>query len=231
MSATAELAKPPKRIPQGAVKLQFAGDVIVPVLPNIKYAGLFKRYEALFENCVSLDKSERNLQYKLILSLILTSYAKKNDTADERKKIFDLKNRAYLDICSVAEHRRYLSFKYLQSKNFRVIKFCDDCVKKNTEENREKHAWKFCNNCEVDRHFYNVMCLHHRFKGGYFSIFLSNELVTKIPFRLKGLKKGKLEDVQEGAKFDKFQYNSKNMDVFDWNSVVKVANKILTKTT
>ena len=227
MSTAVDSAKPPKRIPKGIVKLQFAGDIIVPVLPNIKYVGLFKRYEALFENCVGLNKSERNLQYKFILALILTSYAKKTDNPEQRKEIFDLKNKTYLDICSVNEHRRFLSFKYLQSKNFRVLKFCDDCTKKNTEEGREKHSWKFCNNCDVDRNFYNVMCLHHRFQSGFYSVFISNELVEKIPFRIKNLKKGKLEDVQECGKFDKYQYNSKNMDVFQWKSVQKVAEKIL----
>ncbi|MDB2447125.1 hypothetical protein N9W79_00715, partial [bacterium] len=76
--------------------------------------------------------------------------------------------------------------------------------------------------------FYNVLCLHHRFQGGFYSVFISNDLVDKIPFRIKNLKKGKLEEVTEGGKFDKFQYNSKNMDVFDWASVQKAANKILT---
>jgi hypothetical protein len=226
---TTETTKPPKRIPKGAVKLQFAGDVIIPILPNIKYAGLFKRYEALFENCVGLSKQERILQYKFVLSLILTSYAKKTEDPEQRKEIFDLKNRVYLDICSGAENRRFLSFRYLQSKNFRVLEFCDSCTKKNTEEKREKHSWRFCNNCKVDRNFYNVLCMHHRFDSGFYSIFLSNDLTDKIPFRIKNLKKGKLEDTTEGGKFDKFHYNSKNMDVFDWPSVKKVAEKVLSK--
>lgn len=227
MSSATETVKPPKKIPKGSIKLQFAGDVIVPVLPNIKYAGLFKRYESLFENCVSLSKEERLLQYKFILALILTSYAKKTEDADKRKEIFDLKNKTYLDICSVVEHRRFLSFKYLQSKNFRVLNFCESCTAKNTEEKREKHSWKFCGECKVDRNFYNVLCLHHRFKGGFYSVFLSNDLISKIPFKIKNLKKGKLEEVDEGAKYDKFQYNSKNMDVFEWESVVKASKKIL----
>ena len=134
--------------------------MIIPVLPNIKYAGLFKRYESLFENCVGLSKQERMLQYKFILSLILTSYAKKTEDPDQRKEIFDLKNKVYLDICSGSDNRRFLSFRYLQSKNFRVIKFCDNCTKKNTEEKREKHSWKFCGDCTVDRNFYNVLCMH-----------------------------------------------------------------------
>lgn len=229
MTTATDSTKPPKKIPKGAIKLQFAGDVIVPMLPNIKYAGLFKRYEALFENCVSLEKSERILQYKFILALILTSYAKKTEDAEKRKEIFDLKNRTYLDICAEVEHRRLLSFRYLQSKNFRVQEFCESCTAKNTEEKREKHSWKFCTSCKVDRNFYNVLCLHHRFKSGFYSIFLSNDLIDKIPFRIKNLKKGKLEDITEGGKFDKYQYNSKNMDVFDWPSVKKVAEKVLSK--
>lgn len=228
MSAEVQTAKPPKRIPQGAVKLQFAGDAIIPLLPNIKFAGLFKRYEALFEHCIGLSKSERLLQYKFILSMILTSYAKKTEDPEKRKEIFALKNRTYLDICSVVEHRRYLSFKYLLSKNFRVLEFCEECTKKNTEEKNEKHSWKFCPNCNVDRNFYNILCMHHRFKSGFYSVFISHELIEKIPFRIKNLKKGKLEDVTEGGKFNKFQYNSKNMDVFDWESVKKAAEKILT---
>ena len=71
--------------------------------------------------------------------------------------------------------------------------------------------------------------MHHRFNGGFYSVFLSNDLMDKIPFRIKNLKKGKLEDNAEGGKFDKYQYNSKNMDVFDWPSVKKVAEKVLGK--
>ena len=227
MTTATDSTKPPKKIPKGAIKLQFAGDVIVPILPNIKYAGLFKRYESLFENCVGLDKNDRLLQYKFILALILTSYAKKTEDSELRREIFDLKNKTYIDICSKVEHRKYLSFRYLQSKNFRVLKFCDDCTKKNTEENIEKHSWKFCSKCEVDRNFYNVLCLHHRFKSGFYSIFLSNDLIEKIPFRIKNLKKGRLEETTEGGKYEKYQYNSKNMDVFDWDSVQKVAKKVL----
>lgn len=227
MSNNVATDKPLKRIPRDSVKLQFAGDVLVPQLPNIKFAGLFQRYGKLFEHCIGLEKKERLLQYKFIMALVLTSYAKKTLDADQRKKIFDLKNRLYLNICENPENRKFLSFKYLQSKNFRVLEFCKDCVEKNEKENVEKHAWKFCNNCTLDRNFYNILCMHHRFKNGYYSVFLSNDQMDKMPFRLKNLKKGKLEDFKEGGKFEKFQYNSRNMDVFEWKSVEKAVEKIL----
>ena len=91
---------------------------------------LFKRYEAIFETFANLDKAERVLKYKFLIALIITSYAKKKKDSEEKKKLFDMKNQLYLNIANDRESRRKCAFRYLSSKNFRVIKFCDDCVKK-----------------------------------------------------------------------------------------------------
>ena len=41
--------KQAKRLPQGSLKLQFAGELVLVRNPTRDLAGLFRRYEALFE--------------------------------------------------------------------------------------------------------------------------------------------------------------------------------------
>lgn len=215
-----------KKIPAGSVKLQMAGDLMFARNPNRELAQLFRRYESILEFFANLDRDERLLNYKFFVALILTSHAKKNQDIDERKAIFDLKNELYFDIANNRETRRKVGFKYLASKNFRVIKFCDKCVKENTEENRPRHKWKFCAKCDVDRKFYNVLLMSHHFEGGTMSLFLSNDLVHKVP-GLKLNTKHKIDNFKEEGKYSKYHYNVKNLDVFDLESVKAVQKKLL----
>jgi hypothetical protein len=214
----ADAKKAPKRVPPGRLKLMFAGELVLVKNPDRDLAGLFRRYEALFEAFANMEKPERILNYKLLSALMLTSHAKKAVALEDKKRLFDLKNRIYLHLANDRDARRKLAFMYLTSKNFRVTEFCEACVAKNTEAGLKRHNWKFCKSCKIDRNFYNVLSMHHKFKDGSATIFLSNDLVPEV----KGLqvkKKGKLDDITEEALFQRYHYNVRNLDAFELKSV------------
>jgi len=214
-----------KRMPVGSIKLDFAGELVVVRCPDRKLAGLFRRYEALFEVFANMPREERLINYKFINGLMLTSYAKKAAEKVEKKKLFDYKNEVFLSIANNRESRRKVAFKYLVSKNFRVLKFCDSCIRKNTEANADKHAWKYCNTCEVDHNFYNVLSMHHKFDAGSSTLFLSNDLVAQVK-NINLAHRGKLADFTEEAQFQKYHYNVRNLDAFDLNSVLEMHRRI-----
>jgi hypothetical protein len=215
-----------KRIPAESITLQFAGELILPRLPDKNLPGLFRRYEALFEKFANMNRVQRYLNYKMVNGLMLTSFAKKTKDAAQKKQLFELKNKIFLSLANDREARRMLAFKYLTTKNFRVIAFCSECEKKNAEGKTPKHQWKFCTKCKVDRNFYNVLSMHHKFDQGSTTLFLSNDLIPKVRgLKLRG--KGDLKDFDEEARFDKYHYNVRNLDAFSLNSVLEMHNRIM----
>lgn len=217
---------PAKRIPPGSIQLQFAGEVILAKNPDRKLVGLFRRYDALFEAFANMTKQDRLLNYKFLNALMLTSLAKKSTDQAQKKQLFDLKNELFLDIANDKALRKKIKFRYLISRNFRVIAFCDACTEKNTKNNIDKHLWKFCPKCNVDRNFYNVLAIHHEFKDGTATLFLSNDQIKKVQNLPTQLPKGRLEDVKEEATFQRYQYNIKNLDAFATESVLKMHSKL-----
>ncbi len=215
-----------KRIPPGSVRLRFAGELVVPQCTEKSFAGLFRRYEALFELFANMEKPERLLNYHLITALVLTSYAKKAEDGEQKKNLFNLKNNLYLAVANDRDLRRSVAFKYLKSKNFLVTKYCDECEKRNAEAKLERHDWKYCKNCKVDRDFYNVLSMHHRFDKGYLTVFLSNDLVPQIK-GLKIKKKGKIGDHKEEGRFDKFQYNIRNLDAVSLDDALALYHRLV----
>ena len=213
-----------KKLPRGSVKLQFAGNLILAKCNDSNLEGLFKRYEALFESLANMPKKERILSYKILNALMLTSYAKKSDTLEEKRKLFDLKNKLFLSIAGNPDYRKLIDLKYLVSKNFRITQYCENCSSNNAEANQPRHKWKHCKECSVDRDFYNIVCMRFILSNGYFQIFLSNDQVGKLPFG-KPKKKEKLSETKEEAHFGKYQYNSKNLDAIVLDSVMAVYNK------
>lgn len=214
-----EARRPPKRVPQGLLKLQFAGELVLVRNPDRDLSGLFRRYEALFEAFANMERPERLLNYRFLNALMLTSHAKKATTVEDKKRLFDMKNKLFLTLANDRDARRKVAFKYLVSKNFRVTDFCAECVKRNTEADLKRHNWKFCKNCKIDRNFYNVLSMHHKFKDGSSTLFLSNDLIEQV----KGLqlkKKGKLDDVTEESQFQRYHYNVRNLDAFELKSVL-----------
>ena len=224
--STSGAEKGAKRVPPGSANLQFAGELVLVKSPDRKLAGLFRRYEALFELFANMDRNERVINYKFVTALMLTSHAKKITDPAQRKKLFDLKNDLFLDLANGKESRRKIAFRYLTSKNFRVVKFCDACTARNSESGTDRHKWKFCNKCDVDRNFYNVLSMQHKFDKGQATLFLSNDLVHRVT-GLQAPPKGKLGDLKEEAIYQRYRYNVKNLDVFTLESVMKLHNRLL----
>lgn len=222
-------AKALKRIPSGSLKLQFAGELVLVRNPDRDLSGLFRRYEALLEAFANMEKIERLINYKFLAGLVLTSHAKKAATIEDKKQLFDMKNALYLKMANTPDTRRKLAFKYCVSKNFRVTEFCAECTKRNEEQEIKRHNWKFCKNCKVDRNFYNVLSMHHKFNSGSATLFLSNDLIEQV----KGLqikKKGKLEETKEEALFQRYHYNVRNLDAFDLKSVMDWHKRLMATT-
>jgi hypothetical protein len=217
-----------KRIPKGTIQLQFAGDLILARCQDRDLSGLFKRYEAIFEAFANMERHERMVNYKFLNALMLTSYAKKALDNETKRDLFNKKNELFMDIVGNIEQRKKVAFKYLASKNFRVLEFCKACTEKNEAEGLAKHDWKFCKSCNVDRNFYSVLSLYHRYDGGSACIFLSNDLISKLPVKNFKLK-GKIEDYKEEARYRNFIYSIKNLDAIDLKSVLEMHKRILKK--
>lgn len=216
----------PKRIPPGTLKLQFAGSLVLVRNPLKELSNLARRFEVLFESLANMDTPERILIYKMINGLMLTSIAKKTREIEQRRKLFDLKNELYYNLANDRDSRRKLAFMYLVSKNFRILEFCPSCTTSNTEQNLKRHDWKFCKDCKVDRNFFNVLSMHHKFNGGSATLFLSNDLLHKL-HGIQLRKKGQLENMVEEATFNRYHYNVQNMDSFEVQSVLDWNKKLL----
>lgn len=221
-----ESTEPPKRMPPESVSLQFAGELIMPKCENKDLTGLFRRYQLLFEHFANMEKLERVLNYRILCALLLTSHAKKSTDPEQKKKLFDMKNELYINIANDMTLRRKVAFRYLVSKNFCVVEYCADCTKKQTEENVPKHSWKYCKRCKIDRSFYNVLSMYHKFTKGFSCIFLSNDQMPSIN-SLKVKQKGKIDGAKEEARFDKYQYNVRNLDAISLDSALNMYKKVM----
>jgi hypothetical protein len=223
--ATSEQKKP-KRLASGSLKLQFAGDLILVKNAQKSLSGLFKRYAALFETVANMPKEQRGLVYKIMTGLMLTSHAKKTADTEARRGLFEMKNNLFLAIGNDRSLRRQVEFKYLVSKNFRVINYCETCQKTNGELGLERHKWKYCKQCEVDHNFYNLLSMEIRFPHGFARMFISNDQIPKLEhFKLPRRIPANL--LKEEAMIDKFHYNTRNLDAIDLNSVVALHHKLL----
>ena len=222
--------KKPKRVASGSLKLQFAGELILVKTAQKSLGGLFKRYAALFETLANLPKEERGLTYKVFTGLMLTSHAKKATSAETRRKLFELKNQLFLAIANDRSLRRKVEFKYLVSKNFRVVKYCESCQKNNAEQALERHKWKYCKHCDVDHNFYNLLSMETRFPQGFARMFISNDQIAKIEhFKLP--RRVNVDTLKEEAIIDQFHYNTRNLDAIELESVMNVHAKLLASTT
>lgn len=225
---SAQLAKDkkPKRLATGSLKLQFAGDVILVKNPEKALSGFFKRYAALFEALANMPKEQRGLVYKIMTGLMLTSHAKKSNDVEAKRKLFELKNLLYLRIANDRSLRRQVEFKYLSSKNFRVLNYCPSCAVANTALGVDRHKWKYCKKCEVDHNFYNLLSMEFRFAKGFARMFISNDQINRIEqFKLPPRIKSNI--LTEEAIVDQFHYNTRNLDAIDIDSILKLHGKLL----
>ena len=227
ISGTTPEEKKPKRLASGSLKLQFAGDLILVKNSQKSLSGLFKRYAALFETLANMPKDDRGLVYKLVTGLMLTSHAKKTSSHETKRQLFELKNQLFLAVANDKTIRRKVEFKYLVSKNFRVLKYCETCTKTNAEHGLERHKWKYCKRCDVDHNFYNLLSMETRFPQGFARMCISNDQISKLEhFRLP--RRVPADTLKEEAIIDQFHYNTRNLDAIDLGSVIALHEKLLT---
>jgi hypothetical protein len=223
--SAAVAAKKPKKMASGSVALQFAGDLVLVKNLSKTPTGLFKRYTELFESLANMDKDQRTLLYRFMTALALTSHARKAQSAEEKKRLFNLKNDLFVNMANERSLRRIFEFKYLLSKNFRVIKYCDECTQKNAQDNLDKRQWKYCKNCQVDHDFYNLLSMETRFGNGIARLFISNDQIHRLKgFRIQ--RKLKVHNLEEEALFGKYHYNARNLDAIDLPSIEKLYKKL-----
>lgn len=215
-----------KRIPYNSLKLQLAGDMVVVKCPDPKYRGLFRRYEELFETLANMETGERLLNYKFLCGLMLTGHARRVKEVPKRRQLFDLKNKIFFSIAKVFESRRRVSFRYLKSKRVRVLEFCENCTKTNTEAGTNRFEWTHCEQCKVDKDFFNVLAMHHKFPKGHATLYLSNDLIKELA-HLNIQTSGDRGDIAEEALFGKYHYEPRMLEAFELDSVLKLHAKLL----
>ncbi len=218
--------KKAKKMPPGSIQFELFGDL----LRLSKVAGAealpIKKYEELAESLVSKPKDDRLLLYKFLCGLALTAHARRTPQEAPRKVIFDVKNELFLSIVNNFANRKILNFRLCVSPRFKVIEYCEDCVKSNTEAKREIREWKFCKNCKVDRSYFNVLSVFHRFPEGGACLFLGQELLDKV-FPIKELKKAPMGKFKEELVYKNFHFSPRNLQAARMDSVLKVSEKLL----
>lgn len=214
------------KIASNTVDMLSAGDLLMARCPGREYAASFRKYESLLENFANMDREERLINYKFFIGLVLTSHAKKTANKEDRRKLFDLKNALYFNLANNKLYRKKMNFRYLTSKNFRVTSYCPECDELNQKENHPRHRWKFCEKCKIDKNFYNILALYHKFDQGSVTLFLSNDLIHKVE-NIRLTKRGKLEEAEEETRFQKYRYNVRELSIFKLDCIIKIQKKLL----
>ncbi len=215
-----------KKIPDHLLRLDVTKNLILIKCPDTKYESLFKRYEVLFEGLANLTPDDRRMKYMLLLGLILSSHAKLTKDEAERKKLFDMKNELYLKIVNNKDHRRRLGLLYLMAKPFKVVEYCPRCIGKNKAENLKPFQWKFCRKCKIDRAYYNVLSMHHKFDKGSASMFLGNDQIHRVEFFRIG-KKGKLDQFEEEFGFLHYHYRPQHLRPINLEDALKMYQMLM----
>ena len=217
-----------KELPRDSIKLQFAGDLILARLLDNTYRSLFQKYQVFFESMANLERDDRILVYKMMCCLMLTSHAKRVVDRDERRKIFDFKNKLFLSLANNESLKKKLSFRYLISPRALVTEFCPECTEFNEKEKLSYHKRKHCEKCKVDKEFFNILSMQHKFARGSACVFISNEFIKEIPgVSLKY--KASLNKVPEVLRFQKYSFSGRNLTPFHIDSVVAMAEMLLKK--
>jgi hypothetical protein len=186
----------------------------------------FRKYDAFAVAMAEQPREERLMMYGFLMGLSLTAHARRITDPARRRSVFDSKNRIFLALANNFSLRKVLNFRLCQSKRFKVIKYCDDCVKGNTEAGTPPRQWKFCHKCEVDRNYYNVLSMFHKHEKGGASLFLGNDLMAQVR-GLKFLKRAKHGLFGEEVTFTKYTFSPKNLVALELKSVEAASARIV----
>jgi hypothetical protein len=186
----------------------------------------FRKFDHLAVTLAQKPREERILIYKIFCGLSLTAHARRTPDASERKKIFDLKNKLFISIANDPVARKMTNLRVGVSKRFKVIEYCADCKQKNAAAQTPQREWKFCQKCKIDRNYYNIISLYHRFEEGAGSLFLGQDLLEQI-YSFKIIKKAPLHQMSEELSFSKYKYSPKTLISVELNSLKSCSEKLL----
>jgi hypothetical protein len=186
----------------------------------------FRKFDQLALFLAQKPRDERLLIYKIFCGLSLTAHARRTQDGADRKRIFDLKNQIFLSIANDPSLRRLVNLRLGVSKRFKVIEYCPTCSEKNRAENLNPRDWKFCQKCRIDRNYYNIISLQHRFDDGSGALFLGQEHMKELQFH-KVLKKIPLTKIEEELSFSKYKFNPKTLISIELESLKTSALKLL----
>lgn len=208
------------------LKIDLFGDLLKFSKKGMEAGSIFKKYDLFATTLAKETKEQRILLYQFLMALCLTAHARRLKSHDERKEIFDIKNALFLNVANGATYRSKINFRVLVNKRFKVVEYCEACQAKNTEQNLKKKDWKYCQNCVLDRNFYNVLSVFHKFADGSASFFLGNELIPKIVGNenFKRIPFGKLK---EEVAYLKYRFSPSNLIAIDLVSAMAVSKKLL----
>jgi hypothetical protein len=221
-----KVSKPPTKPVINSIKMQVFGDMIKLTKKSNIEGIAFRKFDVLATSWVALPKPERLLLYRFLCGVVITAHAKRTENLSQRTSLYALKNKLYLSIANDFESRKVLNFRLLVSPRFRVLEYCNKCVEENTLKNVPKRRWSFCEKCTVDKDYYNILSMFHKFKFGGASLFLGNELMNHVK-GLKVLKRAKFSEIGEEIRFQKYAFNSASCISIDIDSAVDAAYKIL----
>jgi len=186
----------------------------------------FRKFDQLALFLAQKSREERLLVYKIFCGLSLTAHARRTQETTDRKNIFDLKNKIFLSIANDPALRRMINLRLGVSKRFKVIEYCKACNEKNKSENIPPREWKFCPNCKIDRNYYNIISLHHRFDEGSGALFLGQEHLEHIEFN-KVIKKVPLTQIEEDLSFSKYKFSPKTLISIELESLKNCTLKLI----
>lgn len=186
----------------------------------------FRKFDQFALFLANKSKDERILLYKIFCGLSLTAHARRTKDEVARKRIFDLKNQLFVSIANDPTARRLVNLRIGVSKRFKVVEYCSECTTKNTAEKLQARSWQFCQKCRIDRNYYNILSLYHKFEDGCGSMFLGYEHLEKVQF-FRELKKIPLANIQEEIAFSKYKFNPKTLISVELESLSRCAQKLM----
>lgn len=208
-----------------SIKINLFGDLLKfsKSTPN---AMSFRKFDQLAVMLVQKTREERILVYKIFCGLSLTAHARRTPDAIERKKIFELKNKLFISICNDPVLRKMTNLRIGVSKRFKVTEYCSECTAKNTSDQLPSREWKFCHKCKIDRNYYNIISLYHRFEEGSGALFLGYDLLDQIQ-SFKLIKRAPLNQMSEELSFSKYKFSPKTLISIELQSLKTCSEKLL----
>ena len=214
------------KITPESMRMDLFGDMLKFSRKSLVLPAPYRKYDAFAESLVAQPKETRLLMYRFICGMALTAHARRTLDPNLRREIYDLKNELYLSIANHAVTRRLVGFRRCVDRRFKVTNYCDDCKTRNTELGIAARQWKYCSQCKLDLHYYDLISIYHRHDKGHAVMFLSNDQAKRIVGQsdYKRVPSGRFN---EEVTFSKFVFSSTNLFVFDLKTIQTVSLKLL----